>query len=53
MLDFNESVYKKISNAGAGNIVVGILMIIVGLTLGILTIVQGARILSSKKHLID
>lgn len=53
MLDFNENVYKKITSAGAGNIVVGILMIIVGVTLGVLTIFHGAKILGSKKHLID
>lgn len=53
MIEFNEKIYKRISSAGTGNITVGILMIIVGVTLGTLTIVHGAKILTSKKHLID
>lgn len=53
MLDFNESIYKKIGNAGTNNVVVGILMIILGVVLGTLTIIQGAKILKSKEHLID
>jgi len=53
MLEFNETVYKKIGNAGTSNVVVGILMITVGIVLGTLTIVHGIKMLRSKKHLID
>lgn len=52
MIDFNEKVYKRISQAGAANIIVGILLIVGGITLGTLTIVHGGKILASKKHLI-
>ena len=40
------------AQAGAGNLVIGILLIVVGLVTGILTIVNGARLLKSKSELI-
>lgn len=53
MLEFNEKVYHRLSRAGAANIIVGILMIVFGITLGTVTIVYGGKVLASKKHLID
>lgn len=53
VLDFNESVYKRISNAGTASIVVGIIMIVISVVLGTLIIVHGGKLLSSKKYLID
>lgn len=43
-----EKVYKTMSGAGAANIVVGIIMIVTGVTAGIITLVQGARLLKNK-----
>lgn len=53
MLEYNENVLKKITNAGAANIVIGVLLIVVGIALGTLSIVYGAHVLSTRKHLID
>lgn len=47
----NEKAYKTMTCTGAGNIVAGVLLIVVGLVLGILTIVGGARLLKDKKGL--
>jgi len=53
MLEYNENVYKKITNAGTAGIVLGILTIICGITLGTMTIVFGGNMLATRKHLID
>lgn len=46
-----EKVYKTMGSVGAGNIALGILMIAVGVTTGILTIVSGARLLGNRKNM--
>ena len=46
-----EKVYKTMRNVGAGTIVLGVIMIIAGVTSGILTIVGGARLLNNKKNI--
>ncbi|MCI8293752.1 MAG: hypothetical protein HFH53_09520 [Hespellia sp.] len=43
-----EKAYKTMTSAGAANIVVGIIMIVAGLTAGIITVVQGGRLLKNK-----
>lgn len=43
-----EKAYKTMTSAGAANIVVGIIMIVTGLTAGIITVVQGGRLLKNK-----
>lgn len=48
----NEKIYKTMKNAGTGNIVVGIVIMVTGLTAGILLIVHGARLLIQKKNVI-
>ncbi len=53
MIEYNEKTFKRVVNAGAANIVVGILLIIGGLALGILTIVHGGKLLASRRDLID
>ena len=53
MLEYNERVYKKITNAGSAGIVLGVLSIIFGITLGTLAIVYGGNLLSLRKHLVD
>lgn len=46
-----EKVYKTMGKIGGGNIVLGIIMIISGVTAGVLTIVSGAKLMSSRKHI--
>lgn len=43
-----EKAYKTMAGAGAANIVVGIVLIVTGLAAGILTVIQGARLLKNK-----
>lgn len=46
----NEKIYRTLTATGAGDIVLGIVMVVVGLSAGILAIVNGARLLSSRKN---
>lgn len=47
----NEKVYKAMSIAGGGNIALGIVMIVVGVTAGVLAILTGAHLLKEKNRL--
>lgn len=53
MINYDENTYKTVKNAGATNIAVGTLSIVLGVTLGIVSIVSGSKLLSKKKNLID
>ena len=46
-----EKAYKKMSQAGAGSIVIGIITIVTGVTAGIIAIVNGARLLKNKSEI--
>ena len=46
-----ERAYKTMSCAGAGNIVIGIIMIVTGITAGIISILSGANLLRRKSEL--
>ncbi len=46
-----EKAYKTMQQTGAGNIALGIVMMIVGVTTGILAIVNGARLLKNKSKI--
>ncbi|MGC6175479.1 hypothetical protein [Lacrimispora sp. 38-1] len=46
-----ERVYKTMRNAGALNIVVGIIVTAVGLAAGIITIINGAILLKRKSEI--
>lgn len=46
-----EKAYKTMSSSGASNIVLGIIMIVSGLAAGIITIIQGARLLKNRNHI--
>lgn len=48
----NEKTYKTMTGVGAGNIALGIIMLVSGVACGILAIVNGARILKRKSDLI-
>lgn len=46
-----EKVYRTMKLAGSGNIVIGIVMIVIGLAAGIVSIVSGAQLLKRKGEL--
>ena len=48
----SHKVYKTMSIAGAGNIAIGIVMVLSGITCGILAIVSGAKMLKRKSDII-
>jgi hypothetical protein len=52
MLEYDEKVYKRITNAGTAGIVLGVLVIISGITLGTMSIVFGGNMLATRKHLV-
>lgn len=52
MVEYNEKIYKKIADAGAAGIVVGIILIVIGIAVGTISIVFGAKALRAKNHLI-
>lgn len=47
----NEKIYKTMKNVGAWNITVGILLILFGISVGVLQIIHGSRLLNSKKEI--
>lgn len=47
----NEKIYKTMTTVGAGNIVLGVIMIVTGIAAGVITIVGGARLLKNKSGL--
>ena len=47
----NEKIYRTLSATGAGDIVIGILVIVVGLSAGVIAIVNGARLLASRENI--
>lgn len=47
-----ERVYKTMRGAGATNIVVGIITLVVGVAAGVLMIISGAKLLAGKKDII-
>ncbi|MBA4697899.1 hypothetical protein [Faecalicatena contorta] len=46
-----ERAYKTMQTAGAGSIALGIIMIVTGITAGIITVVNGARLLKHKNEI--
>ncbi|MCI5900407.1 MAG: hypothetical protein SPE99_06965 [Blautia sp.] len=47
----NEKIYNTVSSAGAGSLVIGIIVLATGLATGILMIVNGARLLRHKSDI--
>ncbi len=45
-----ENAYKAMKNAGAAGIALGVLIVVVGVTVGVLQIIQGSRLLKAKKE---
>ncbi len=47
-----EKVYKLLKAAGGSNIAVGVLIIVVGITLGVLNIISGASLLRNRRNIL-
>lgn len=46
----DEKLYKKVKGAGALDLVFGIIMLVVGITTGVMLIVSGSRLLAHKSE---
>ena len=46
-----EKAYSAMKNSGAGSIAVGIIILVVGITAGVLSIVSGANLLKHKSEI--
>lgn len=47
-----EKAYKTMTSAGVANLVAGIVVIVAGVAAGVLTIINGARLLKNRNHII-
>jgi len=47
-----EKVYGIMKNVGVGNLVFGIISIVAGVTVGVISIINGARLLKSKSNIL-
>lgn len=48
----NEKIFKTMKSTGAGNLAVGIVILVTGISAGILLIVNGARLLKCKSKVL-
>jgi len=48
----SEKIYTTMKSEGVGNIVIGILLIVTGITSGVLVIVNGSRLLRKKSEIL-
>lgn len=46
-----EKIYKSMKNVGAGSIAVGVLVMVVGISVGIVSIINGAKLLKAKSDI--
>lgn len=46
----NEKIYKMMGSTGAGTLALGVVVLVTGISAGILLIVNGARLLKNKKN---
>lgn len=53
MIQYSDKLYKKVSRAGKASISVGIVSIVTGLAIGIISIVFGGILLNTRNNLID
>jgi hypothetical protein len=51
-VSMNEKVFKTVANTGIANLVMGIVIIVTGVTSGVLLIISGAKLMKSKEDLI-
>ncbi len=48
----SEKVYKVLNVVGAGSIAIGVVILVVGITTGVLSIIAGAKLLKEKQNII-
>ncbi|MDE6435657.1 MAG: hypothetical protein K2L07_15695 [Lachnospiraceae bacterium] len=48
----NEKVYKTMKTVGAWNIVFGVFLIVAGVTIGVIQLVHGGKLLKEKKEIL-
>lgn len=46
-----EKIYKSMKRVGAGNIVIGVLVMVVGISVGVVSIITGAKLLKAKSDI--
>lgn len=46
----NEKLFKTVANTGIWNLVMGIIIIVTGVTSGVLLLISGARLIKSKNE---
>lgn len=47
----NEKVYKTVADTGIWNLVMGIVILVTGITSGVFLLVSGARLIKSKRNI--
>ena len=47
-----EKVYKLLKNVGGTNIAFGVVIIVVGITIGVINIVSGAKLLRNRRNIL-
>lgn len=47
----NEKIYKAMHAIGSGNIAIGVVLIVIGVTVGTISIITGAKLLNEKKNI--
>lgn len=47
----NEKIYKTMKQVGAWNIAIGVTLIVLGVLSGVMTIVNGARLIKDKSNI--
>ena len=47
-----ERVYRRMKHAGAYDITLGVILIVFGLTMGILSLVSGGKLMKSRKEIL-
>lgn len=50
-INMNEKFFKLVANTGISNLVMGIIVIVTGVTSGVILIVSGAKIMKKKDDL--
>ena len=48
----HEKIYGTMRNVGVGNLVFGIIIIVAGITVGVMSIINGAKLLKSKSNIL-
>ena len=48
----NEKIYRTMGSTGDSSLVLGIVVLISGITAGILLIIHGAKLLKKREHLV-